>query len=70
MPKLENQANSRVSGKKSGKYGLKAARRAPQFSKRQLRPREMQKTLEIQRFRGFSIHEKTFLDLFREWNII
>lgn len=34
MPKLKNQVNTRVSGKKSGEYGLKGARRAPQFSKR------------------------------------
>ncbi len=34
MSKLENQVNTRVSGKKFREYGLKAARRAPQFSKR------------------------------------
>ena len=34
MTKPENQVNTRVPGKKSGEYGLKAARRAPQFSKR------------------------------------
>ena len=30
----ENQVNTRVSGDKVDEYGLKAARRAPQFSKR------------------------------------
>ena len=30
----ENQVNTRVSGDKADEYGLKAARRAPQFSKR------------------------------------
>ncbi len=34
MSKFENQVNTRVSGNKAGEYGLKAARRAPQFSKR------------------------------------
>ena len=34
MAKLEKQVNTRVSGKKFREYGLKAARRAPQFSKR------------------------------------
>lgn len=34
MAKLENQVNTRVSGKKFREYGLKAARRAPQFIKR------------------------------------
>lgn len=34
MTKLENQVNTRLPGEKSGEYGLKAARRAPQFSKR------------------------------------
>lgn len=30
----ESQINRRISGKKSGEYGLKAARRTPQFPKR------------------------------------
>jgi ribosomal protein S9 len=30
----KTKVNTRLSGKKSGEYGLKAARRAPQFSKR------------------------------------
>jgi len=30
----ENQVNTMVSGDKVDEYGLKAARRAPQFSKR------------------------------------
>ena len=34
MPRLKNLVYTRTSGKKSGEYGLKAARRAPQFSKR------------------------------------
>lgn len=34
MAKLENQVNTRVSGKKFREYGLKKARRASQFSKR------------------------------------
>jgi len=34
MSKLENQVNTRVSDNKVDEYGLKAARRAPQFSKR------------------------------------
>ena len=34
MTKFEKQVNTRVSGNKAGEYGLKAARRAPQFSKR------------------------------------
>ncbi len=34
MTKLENKVNTRLPGEKSGEYGLKGARRAPQFSKR------------------------------------
>ena len=34
MSKFENQVNTKVSGNKAEEYGLKAARRAPQFSKR------------------------------------
>ena len=34
MSKLENQVNTRVSDNKVDEYGLKGARRAPQFSKR------------------------------------
>ena len=34
MKNAENQVITRVSGKKADEYGLKAARRAPQFSKR------------------------------------
>ena len=34
MSKFENEVTTRVSGNKAGEYGLKAARRAPQFSKR------------------------------------
>lgn len=34
MPSQENQAKTKVSGNKAIEYGLKAARHAPQFSKR------------------------------------
>ena len=34
MSEFENQVNTKVSGNKAEEYGLKAARRAPQFSKR------------------------------------
>ena len=34
MKNAENQVNTRVPDDKAGEYGLKAARRAPQFSKR------------------------------------
>jgi ribosomal protein S9 len=34
MKNAENQVNIRASGEELGEYGLKAARRAPQFSKR------------------------------------
>ena len=34
MSEFENQVYTRVSGNKAGEWGLKAARRAPQFSKR------------------------------------
>ncbi len=34
MKNAENQGNARISGNKTGENGLKAARRAPQFSKR------------------------------------
>ena len=34
MQNRENQVNTKVSGNRVIEYGLKAARRAPQFSKR------------------------------------
>ena len=34
MPNQENQVNTKVSGNRVIEYGLKAARRAPQFSTR------------------------------------
>ena len=42
MSKLENQANTMASDSKLHEYGLKAARRAPQFSKR--RSKQTKKT--------------------------
>ena len=70
MPKLENQVNSRVSGKQV--WQVRSQSRPPRSAVQQasIETKRDAKTLEIQRFRGFCMHEKTFLDLFREWNII